>query len=201
LQRGSRFIFTLSQSDTQLALTASGGHGRVLLALIAPASVSLLLLGSRTVRTILDKIPQHQLVGFQGLRTLGVIFLVLTDMGFVPSTFGVAAGIGDVFVGVFALYAAYALLQGRRGGRSVAIAANIVGLLDASMALVLGLFVVPAESFAPHIVSRIMFVPSYIVAIFLVAHIYSLRGLILGVGEAQSDQIPRTAANSLPQVA
>ena len=187
------FIFTLSQSDTQLALTASGGHRRVLLALFTPAFASLLLLGSQTVRTILDKIPQHQLIGFQGMRTLGFIFLVLTDMGYVSSTFGVAAGIEDVTVGVFALYAAYALLRGRPGGRSIAIAANVVGLLDATMALVLGLFVVPAESFAPHIVARIMFVPSYVVALFLVAHIYSLRGLILGVGEARSDRVARTA--------
>ncbi len=184
------FIFTLSQSDTQLALTASGGHGRVLLALFAPAIASLLLLRSHTVRTILDKIPQHQLIGFQGMRTVGFIFLVLTDMGFVSSTFGVAAGIGDVFVGVFALYAAYTLLRGRPGGRSIAIAANAIGLLDAALALTLGLFVVPAESFAPHIVTRIMFVPCYVVAIFLVAHIYSLRGLILGVGEARSDRMP-----------
>lgn len=188
------FIFTLSQSDTQLALTASGGHGRVLLALFAPAFASLLLLGSHTVRTILDNIPQHQLIGFQGMRTVGFIFLVLTDMGFVSPTFGVAAGIGDVTVGVFALYAAYTLLRGRPGGRSIAIAANVIGLLDAALALTLGLFVVPAESFAPHIVTRIMFVPSYVVAIFLVAHIYSLRGLILGVGEARFDRMPRTAA-------
>ena len=181
------FIFTLSQSDTQLALTASGGHGRVLVALFAPAFASVLLLGSDTVCAILDEIPQHQLIGFQGLRTLGFIFLVLTDMGLVSPSFGVAAGIGDVFVGVFALYAAYALLRSRPGGRSIAIAANVIGLLDATMALVLGLFVVPAESFAPQIVTRIMFVPSYVVAIFLVAHIYSLRGLILGVGEARSD--------------
>ena len=170
------FIFTLSQSDTQLALTASGGHGRMLVALFAPAFASVLLLGSDTVCAILDEIPQHQLIGFQGLRTLGFIFLVLTDMGLVSPSFGVAAGIGDVFVGVFALYAAYALLRSRPGGRSIAIAANVIGL-----------FVVPAESFAPQIVTRIMFVPSYVVAIFLVAHIYSLRGLILGVGEARSD--------------
>ena len=158
------FIFTLSQSDTQLALTASGGHGRVLVALFAPAFASVLLLGSDTVCAILDEIPQHQLIGFQGLRTLGFIFPVLTDMGLVSPSFGVAAGIGDVFVGVFALYAAYALLRSRPGGRSIAIAANVIGLLDATMALVLGLFVVPAESFAPQIVTRIMFVPSYVVA-------------------------------------
>ena len=190
------FIYSLSQSDTTLALTTSGGHGRVLVALFAPALVSVLLLGSHTVRTILDKVPQHQLIGFQGMRTLGFIFLVFTDMGFVSPGFGVAAGIGDVFVGVFALYASYVLLQGRPHGRSIGIAANVVGLLDATMALTLGLFVVPAETFAPHIVARIMFVPSYVVAIFLIAHIYSLRGLILGVGEARLDRIPHSAAAS-----
>ena len=130
-------------------------------------------------------------IGFQGLRTLGFIFLVLTDMGLVSPGFGVGAGIGDVFVGVFALYAAYALLRSRPGGRSIAIAANVIGLLDATMALVLGLFVVPAESFVPQIVTRIMFVPSYVVAIFLVAHIYSLRGLISG--RHDPTETPRTA--------
>ena len=186
------FIFMLSQSDTQLALTASGGRGRVLFAIFAPAFAGLLLLGSHTVRTILDEIPQHQLIGVQGIRIVGFIFLVLTDMGFVSSTFGVPAGIGDVIVGVFALYAAYTLLRGRPGGRSIAIAANAIGLLDAALALTLFLFVVPADSYAPHIVTRVMFVPCYIVPIFVVAHIYSLRGLILGVGEARSDRMAHT---------
>lgn len=111
-------------------------------------------------------------------------------MGFVSPTFGVPAGIGDVSVGVLALYAGYSLLRGRPRARSIAIAANAVGLLDAAMALVLGLFVVPADSFAPHIATRFMFVPCYVVSMFLVAHIYSLRGLVLAVGEAQSGRVP-----------
>ena len=171
----------------------------MLLALFAPAVVSLLLLGSGTVRNILDEIPQHQLIGFQGLRVLGFIFLVFTDMGFVSPTFGVAAGIGDVAVGLFALYAAYSLLRGRPSGRSLAIAANAVGLLDATMALVLGLFVVPADSFAPHIATAFMFVPSYLVSMFLVAHIYSLRGLVLAVGEAQPARMPGAARHTLQE--
>ena len=178
-------IFSLSESDTVFSVTQPGGRERVLIALFMPSAVGLLLLRSAAVRKILDAIPQHQLIGFQGLRTLGFVFLVFTDMGFVSPTFGAAAGIGDVTVGVFALYAAYSLLQRRPRGRSIAIAANAVGLLDATMALVLGLFVVPADSFAPHIETSFMFVPSYVVAMFLVAHIYSLRGLVLGVGEAQ----------------
>ena len=178
-------IFSLSQSDTFFSLTQPGGRERALLALFTPSVVGLLLLRSATVRKILDEIPQHQLIGFQGLRTLGFVFLVFTDMGFVSPTFGVTAGIGDVSVGLFALYAAYSLLRGRPSGRSLAIAANAVGLLDATMALVLGLFVVPADSFAPHIATAFMFVPAYVVSMFLVAHIYSLRGLVLAVGEAQ----------------
>ena len=178
-------IFSLSESDTFFALTQSGGRERA-------------LLGSPTVRNILDQIPQHQLIAFQGLRILGFIFLVFTDMGFVSPTFGVAAGIGDVSVGVFALYAAYSLLRGRPSGRSIAIAANALGLLDASMALVLGLFVVPADSFAPHIATVFMFVPSYVVSMFLVAHIYSLRGLVLAIGEAQPARM-RGAAAHTPQ--
>lgn len=106
-------IFSLSESDTFFALTQSGGRERVLLALFTPSVVALLLLGSATVRHILDAIPQHQLIGFQGLRIAGFIFLVFTDMGFVSPTFGVAAGIGDVSVGGFALYAAYSLLRGQ----------------------------------------------------------------------------------------
>ena len=189
-------IFSLSKSDTFFALTQSGGRERALFALFMPSVVGLLLLGSATVRSILDEIPQHQLIGFQGLRTVGFVFLVFTDMGFVSPTFGVAAGVGDVTVGVFALYAAYSLLRGRRNGRSIAIAANVVGLLDAATALVLGLFVVPADSFAPHIATVFMFVPAYVVSLFLVAHIYSLRGLVLAVGEAQLARMPGAAAHT-----
>jgi hypothetical protein len=188
-------IFSLSKSDTFFALTQSGGRERALFALFMPSVVGLLLLGSATVRSILDEIPQHQLIGFQGLRTVGFVFLVFTDMGFVSPTFGVAAGVGDVTVGVFALYAAYSLLRGRRNGRSIAIAANVVGLLDAATALVLGLFVVPADSFAPQIATVFMFVPAFVVSLFLVAHIYSLRGLVLAVGEAQPPRMPGAAAH------
>jgi len=189
-------IFSLSQSDTFLALTQSGGRERVLFALFTPLVVCLLLLGSATVRNILDEIPQHQLIAFQGLRILGFVFLVFTDMGFVSPTFGVAAGIGDVTVGVFALYAAYSLLRSRPSGRSIAIAANVFGLLDGVVALTLALFVVPADSFAPHIATRVMFVPSFIVSLFVVAHIYSLRGLIFAIGEAQPVRLPGATART-----
>ena len=187
-------IFSLSESETFFALTQSGGRERALFALFTPSVVGLLLLRSATVRNLLDEIPQHQLIGFQGLRTIGFVFLVFTDMGFVSPTFGVAAGIGDVMVGVFALYAAYSLLRRRPSGRSIAIAANALGLLDAALALVLGLFVVPADSVAPHIATGFMFVPTYVVSLFLVAHIYSLRGLVLAVGEAQSARMPGNVA-------
>lgn len=188
-------VFLLCESET-LALTQSGGRERALLAIFTPPVVGLLLLGSATVRNILDVIPQHQLIAFQGLRTLGFIFLVFTDMGFMSPTFGVVAGIGDVMVGIFALYAAYSLLRGRPSGRSIAIAANALGLLDATMALILGLFVVSADSVAPHIATHFMFVPSYLVSMFLVAHIYSLRGLVLAVGEAQPARMPSAAAHT-----
>ncbi len=188
-------IYLLCQSDT-LALTEAGGRERALVALFTPAVVGLLLLGSATIRNILDQIPQHQLIAIQGLRLLGFVFLVFTDMGFVSPTFGVTAGIGDVLVGIFALYAAYSLLRGRPSGRSIAIAANVFGLLDASTALTLGFFVVPADSVAPHIARHFMFVPAYLVSMFLVAHIYSLRGLVLGVGEAQPARMPGAAAHT-----
>ena len=189
-------IFALSESDTFLSLTQSGGRERVLFALFTPSVVGVLLLGSASVRNILDEIPQHQLIGFQGMRILGFVFLVFTDMGFVSPTFGVTAGIGDVAVGVFALYAAYSLLRGRPSGRSIAIAANVFGLLDGVTAITLALFFVPADSFAPHIVTRVMFVPSYIVPIFVVAHIYSLRGLVLAFGEAQPARMSGAAAHT-----
>ncbi len=79
---------------------------------------------------------------------------------------------------------------------TIYVAANAVGLLDAAMALVLGLFVVPADSFAPQIAAVFMFVPAFVVSLFLVAHIYSLRGLVLGVGEAQRARMPGAAAHT-----
>ena len=84
-------MYSFSMSNSYLAPTQPGGLERVLLALFSPAVVGLLLLSSATIRKILDQIPQHQLIGFQGIRFAGFIFLVLMDMGLLSPTFAVAA--------------------------------------------------------------------------------------------------------------
>jgi hypothetical protein len=99
------------------------------------------LLRSQTIGAALDAIPAWWLVAVQVYRFGGgIVWLTQWSAGRLPDAFGLSVGIGDSLVGVVAAIAAIWVYSGRSGGRVVAVAWNVFGVLDFANAFVLGLF-------------------------------------------------------------
>ncbi len=114
------------------------------LAIIVPVIVGLAVLRrSKRVATLLDVTPPAWLVALQVYRVFGAIFLVGWARGSLSSVFALPAGIGDMLVGLLALPVAYYLYTGARYGRRLALAWNILGLVDLAIATAIGILSAP----------------------------------------------------------
>ena len=179
------------------AFVASGGGGlpRLPIATFLPLLLFLpILLRSRRIGEILDATPPAWLVGLQLYRVFGGIFLVAWAQGRLSSAFALPAGIGDVTTGLLALPVAYYLSAGGRGGRQAAIAWNLFGLVDFTIALSIGILSSPGVHLI--VVDRagigtgtypLVMVPAFVVPSSIILHALSLR------------QLRRRAAASSPE--
>jgi len=156
------------------------------LAIVVPVLVGLpILLRSRRIGEVLDAIPPTWLVGLQVFRVFGSIFLVNWVLNLAPGLFALPAGVGDVLTGLFALPAAMSLASGGADGRKAAIAWNIFGLLDFTVAIAIGLITSPGplQLIVPSIPNpAIAFYPTVLIPAFTVPssillHALSLRQL------------------------
>ena len=103
----------------------------------------LLLLPSKRIGALLDAIPASWLVGLQLYRVLGGIFLVEWLHGRIPGEFALPAGSGDVLVGLLAVPVAYLLHKGARGATALAVAWNVLGIVDLASAVTMGTLTQP----------------------------------------------------------
>ena len=100
-------------------------------AILLPLLIGLpILLRSRTIGLVLDATPPAWLIGLQVFRILGSAWLAGWLAGSLPGTFALPAGAGDTLVGVLALPVALLLQSGVRGARLLAVAWNVLGILD-----------------------------------------------------------------------
>lgn len=114
------------------------------IAIFLPVLIGLpLLLRSKRIGALLDAIPASWLVGLQVYRVFGGIFLVAWSRGAISATFALPAGLGDVLVGLLALPVAYLLYAGAPAARWVAIAWNILGLVDFAITIGIGILTAP----------------------------------------------------------
>jgi hypothetical protein len=157
------------------------------LAIFLPVLVGLpLLLRSRRVGAILDAIPPSWLVGLQVYRVFGGIFLVAWSRGAISGTFALPAGGGDILVGLLALPAAYLLLAGAPGARSIAVAWNVLGLADFAIAIGIGILsapgplqlIVPDRPNAQLGTFPTVMIPAFAVPSSILLHALSLRQLM-----------------------
>ncbi len=164
-----------------------GGAPRLPLAVFVPLIVALpLLLRSRRVAAMLDVTPPSWLVGLQVYRILGSAFLVAWIAGRIPGFFALPAGIGDVAVGLLALPVAVRLQSGNRGGRGAAIAWNLLGILDLTIAVGLGIasaptplqLIVPAHPNTLLGTYPTVMIPAFAVPSSILLHALSLRQLL-----------------------
>jgi hypothetical protein len=169
------------------------------LAIVLPPLIGLpILLKSNTVGQMLDVTPPSRLVGLQVYRVFGSVFLTGWLAGNLPAISAVPAGAGDVLVGALALPVALVLASHARGARGVAIAWNVLGILDLVDAVTLAALTTAGELPYP-----LVLIPAFGVPLSLMLHSLSLRQLRrLGRREVtglpvRNDQLARPLAAQL----
>ncbi len=156
------------------------------LAIFLPVIVGVpILLRSKLIGEVLDAMPASWLIDLQVYRVLGGIFLVGWARGVIPSLFALPAGIGDVTTGLLALPVAYSLASRSNGAVRGAIAWNIFGLLDFTIAVGIGLATAPGpfQLIKPSIPNTGLglypnvLIPAFAVPSSILLHVLSLRQL------------------------
>lgn len=150
----------------------------LLLGLFIPIAIGVVLLGSPSYRRIIDHIPQHWFAAQHALRApFGIVFLAFYEMGELPAEFALSAGYGDIASAILATVAAFLSFTRRPHANGALIVWNVVGLVDFLSVVPLGLTQVdPAArmmEFYPFFL-----IPVYVVPLFFVFHIYSVRALL-----------------------
>jgi hypothetical protein len=156
------------------------------LAIFLPVIVGApILLRSKRIGEVLDAMPASWLIGLQVYRVFGGIFLVGWARGVIPALFALPAGIGDVTTGLLALPVAYSLVSRSGGAVRGAIAWNIFGLLDFTIAVGIGLATAPGplQLIVPSIPNTgvglypTVLIPAFAVPSSILLHVLSLRQL------------------------
>ena len=110
-------------------------------------------------------------------------------MGLLPAQFALPAGYGDLFIGLTVPLLVYALNQRKPHLRELAIAWNLLGLVDFGVALATGfLFIAPyvrqlartGHSIA--YLDYVLMIPGFAVPILVLMHVNSLFDLFTGKG-------------------
>jgi hypothetical protein len=156
---------------------------RLPFAILVPVIIGApLLLMSKRIGQLLDAMPASWLVGLQVYRVFGGAFLVGWARGVIPAVFGLPAGIGDVATGLMALPVAYALISETREARRAAVAWNIFGLVDFTIAVGIGLaiaagVIVPGIPNSATATYPAVLIPAFAVPSSILLHVLSLRQL------------------------
>lgn len=166
------------------------------LAMMLPLAVALLATRIPVVSRILNQ-PDTQwwLTVGQIFRVEGVAFLIVMALGELPAGFALPAGLGDIAIGLGAIYLARGLRQGNVHRRLVWF--NILGLLDLVVATALGVTAAPglahvlqlSPSTAQIALLPLVLIPTTLVPLAAALHIVSLRRLP-AVAPAKPTPIP-----------
>lgn len=150
--------------------------------------VALALWRSAALRRVVAAASLPALIGVQFYRTIGAVFVALLALGQLPAHFALPAGWGDVAIGVTAPLVALALARGVPGGRTLAIAWNVLGLLDLAVAVGMGTgFLAPflAPGLGPRVppaaamgVFPMIIIPTFAVPVAVLLHLLALGGLL-----------------------
>ena len=126
-------------------------------------------------------LDQRPIVGLQIFRVIGACFIIEMFRGNIPASFALPAGIGDVIVGLFALFLFISYKEIPRSGLITLI---VIGILDFISAFFFGFtsFEGPTQLFAVGFENKTNLFPTGLIPIFLVPyaitfHILSLINL------------------------
>jgi hypothetical protein len=126
----------------------------------------------------------------QFFRPVGVTFLVAMALGYLPAVFAVPAGIGDIAIGVEAVFIARNLRRGIVNRSTVWF--NVLGLLDLVVALAIGVMAAPglarllvmSPSTEAISLLPLVLIPTTIVPLAVALHVLSLGKLRVGAETA-----------------
>lgn len=148
------------------------------------ASIAAVLLGTRipvVSRILAQPDALWRLTVPQYFRVEGVTFLVVMALGKLPAVFALPAGLGDIAIGLEAIYIARSIQRGVVGRRAVWF--NILGLLDLVVATAIGVTAAPGVA---HVLSLspsteqiallpLVLIPTTVVPLAAALHVLSLR--------------------------
>src|SRR5262245_52707344 len=155
-------------------------------AIFLPVLIGLpLLVRSTRIGALLEAMPTSWLVGLQVYRVFGGIFLVAWGRGSISGAFALPAGTGDVLVGLLALPVAHLLHRGAAAARGMAIAWNVLGLVDFTIAIGMGILTTPGplQLIVPDVPNTqlgtfpMVMIPTFAVPSSILLHALSLRQL------------------------
>ncbi|HEX3536818.1 MAG TPA: hypothetical protein VHU15_08635 [Stellaceae bacterium] len=169
------------------------------LSILVPVIVGVpILLRSRRIGLVLDAIPATWLVALQVYRVLGSTFLIGWARGVMPAVFSLPAGTGDVLTGLLAVPIAIHLASGSDDGRRAAIAWNVFGLIDFTVAIGIA-FLIALQIIVPSIpntansVYPTVLTPAFAVPSSILLHVLSLRQLRRRARQAERAGAPFAA--------
>ena len=155
---------------------------RFVIPLMVPVIVGLIALANRTFRTILDHTPLATLVGVQAFRLAGFAFLIVANIGMLPTVFA-SGGVGDIATGILAILAAGLIAKRAKGSSTAFWAFNAVGLLDLlNVAFLLLMYypiwsdAIPSSAVAADF--SLVMIPAIAAPAALLLHAYSIRGYL-----------------------
>jgi hypothetical protein len=158
------------------------------LAIAMTASIAAVLLATRipvVSRILAQPDALWRLTVPQYFRVEGVAFLLALALGKLPAGFALPAGLGDIAVGIGAVYVARSVRRGVAGRRAVWF--NILGLMDLIVATAIGVAAAPGIA---HVLSLspsteqiallpLVLIPTTVVPLAAALHVLSLRKIAL----------------------
>jgi hypothetical protein len=148
------------------------------------AAIAVLLLGTRipvVSRILAQPEALWRLTVPQYFRVEGVAFLLVMALGALPAAFALPAGLGDIAIGLEAIYIARSIRRGVVGRRAVWF--NVLGLLDLVVATAIGVTAAPgvahvlslSPSTAQIALLPLVLIPTTVVPLAVALHVLSLR--------------------------
>ena len=128
------------------------------------------------VRDWIDSLPLRTLIGVNGIRFIGITFLVLAARGQLNPVFAARAGWGDIAVALIAI-----ILVLAPASRTVIHAWNALGFLDLVIAVGTATIVTiqgTTPGVAPVLSFPLSIVPTFFVPLFLANHVFIFRRLL-----------------------
>jgi hypothetical protein len=157
---------TFAQSPLVFSLTVGGPIGLYLAGY---------LLSERFRRLVTSLVGDlFGITALQIYRVFGVAMAIQALKGALPAVFGLPAGFGDLFIGATALLAAASLSSGTRAGKAVFVLWNVLGLLDLTIAVSMGVLALVTQSgpvtMAPMRLYPLSLVPAFGVPLAFLLH-------------------------------